>query len=77
MANLDVEIERLVGSTRSVADALRLKAAAIDEVAASIAESKDPAAAVQVIELVQSAIANSQIDRLLQQAIRAARAENC
>lgn len=77
MANLDVEIERLVSSTRSVADALRLKAAAIDDVAAKIAESKDPAAAAQVIELVQSAIANSQIDRLLQQAIRAARAENC
>ena len=75
MANLNIEISRLADSARAVAESLRLRAAAIDEVANGITLSNDPADAAKVVELVQSAFANSNVDLLLQQAIRAARAE--
>lgn len=76
MAHFNVEVDRLVAEINSIATGLRLKAAAIDEVASRIAASRNPADASQVAELVQGAMANLGIDRLFQQAIRVARAED-
>ncbi|HHP5493855.1 TPA: hypothetical protein ACSCYS_004262 [Aeromonas veronii] len=75
MANFDTELERLVETAQSIAASLRLKAAAIDEVAKKIAKSKDPSDAAHVVELVQATISNAKVDHLFQQAIRVARAE--
>lgn len=75
MAMFDREFERMVLEAKTVADSLRLRASSIDEIIKRMEESKDPAAAYQVIEQVQSAVANSHIDKLFQQAVRAVRAE--
>ena len=75
MPNLDTEIVRLADTARSVAESLRLRAAAIENVADRILESKNPSDAIQVVELVQTTVANAKLDLLMAQSIRAARAE--
>ena len=71
--HLDVEMQGLIDATRAAAEAFRARAAEIDEVAQQMAESRDPAAVGQVIELVQSTVVSSQTDSLLQRAIQAVR----
>lgn len=73
--NLNPEMQGLIEATRAAAEALRAMATEIDAVALRMAESRNPAAVGQVIELVQSAVVNSKADCLIQQAIKAVRAE--
>lgn len=75
MPNLDTEIVRLADTARSVAESLRLRAAAIENVADRILESKNPSDATHVVELVQATVANAKLDLLMAQVIRATRAE--
>ena len=72
---LNVEMQGLFDATRAAAEALRAKAAEIDDVAQLMAESRDPAAAGQVIELIHSAVADTKIDLFLKQVIKANKIE--
>ena len=74
--NLNPEMQGLIEATRATAEALRARATEIDAVAQRMAESRDPAAAGQVIELIHSAVADTKIDLFLKQVIKANKIES-